>query len=880
MMKYKYKKKITYILCTILFSFGSLLLVNNTSEAQEMDTLFVEWLGEDGSPEINALRNTILADTLDDGSHPQNRVYLLERGGFYWISDRIVNDGFPLRIVGQTVEQAPEDAFVCGPNGDQDCGPAIFQRVENPESDAEIDTRMITGLGDVVLKNLWITGQDDNGVQTAFQPIQLDASDSRYTFINNVFTLSNFAIPAISGTNNDVVFRDNKFRNLQGKPADQQWQGRGIEITASQDSIIIENNTFFNVNFTSFQMQNNTPTYLRFNQNTIVNNGRQIISGGQWDEAYFTNNLIVNGWWHGEGNADLTAPGREFQSTGMFQITDLPTSINTPSGRRIAIANNASWRDPAFNTFYADSIQSQYFINAETRGFLDLPQVVIQDTLWVDQPDLGTYPAELVESMWANINDIRTGQIPATTYFYKVPTNEEGQRNPLAISWPLPEDFSYTDENLMDAGTNGMPLGDLNWFPDIKQQWENQKEEEVETIEAVPGDIIETEVLGIFEAEEANTLSQDASVETVSGFKWLNMEGGFIEWTFELEESAVIGLDIFTNMFSNSVRGERVLVDGVNLRNTEALGEYTFCTDADAAECADVAQDQILPTEEWAYVNVRQENLFEGAEGLNLEAGTHTVRIEAVWAFQGFSNIDVVNAENDEILTELKAEDATIGNNIFPTCEDTPFCPSGFKRVNLPAGNSLGWDVELEEGGEFVSLVTYQAPDGTQPGDIIVNGNTESTEDFTGMAGDSSGVELETSTFMLSGSETNTIAIQNQGDGPLYIDNIALVRLGTGGSTPIDDENLNNPREFKLSQNYPNPFNPSTTINFTIPSATEVELTVYNVLGEEVATLVNQRMSAGSHSVNFDASRLSSGMYIYRIEANDFVSNKKMILVK
>ncbi len=88
------------------------------------------------------------------------------------------------------------------------------------------------------------------------------------------------------------------------------------------------------------------------------------------------------------------------------------------------------------------------------------------------------------------------------------------------------------------------------------------------------------------------------------------------------------------------------------------------------------------------------------------------------------------------------------------------------------------------------------------------------------------------------------------------------------------------PASFGLEQNYPNPFNPTTNINYKIPEASQVTLKVYDLLGREVATLVNGRVSAGQHQVSFDASNLSSGIYIYELRSGDYTEIKKMTLIK
>ena len=88
------------------------------------------------------------------------------------------------------------------------------------------------------------------------------------------------------------------------------------------------------------------------------------------------------------------------------------------------------------------------------------------------------------------------------------------------------------------------------------------------------------------------------------------------------------------------------------------------------------------------------------------------------------------------------------------------------------------------------------------------------------------------------------------------------------------------PDVFALNQNYPNPFNPSTEISFDLPTASHVELTVFNILGQKVETLVDSEREAGSYTVTWDASPYSSGVYFYRISAKDFTETKKMLMLK
>lgn len=126
------------------------------------------------------------------------------------------------------------------------------------------------------------------------------------------------------------------------------------------------------------------------------------------------------------------------------------------------------------------------------------------------------------------------------------------------------------------------------------------------------------------------------------------------------------------------------------------------------------------------------------------------------------------------------------------------------------------------------------------------------------------------------------------------IDNEFVLFIGTDGTgafkyidklTSIDNDDIKNAKQFHLYQNYPNPFNPTTKIRYTVPSnvkgeITNVELNVYDILGNEIATLVNEQKEPGYYEMEFNASNIASGVYVYRLMTGKFVSTKKMLLLR
>jgi len=99
-------------------------------------------------------------------------------------------------------------------------------------------------------------------------------------------------------------------------------------------------------------------------------------------------------------------------------------------------------------------------------------------------------------------------------------------------------------------------------------------------------------------------------------------------------------------------------------------------------------------------------------------------------------------------------------------------------------------------------------------------------------------------------------------------------------SVAMRPANTEIPNAVMLDQNYPNPFNPSTTIRYALPRRSQVRLTVFDVLGQQLLVLVDEEVEAGYHEVQFDAGRLSSGVYFYRLHAGDYAQTKKLLLLR
>ena len=165
--------------------------------------------------------------------------------------------------------------------------------------------------------------------------------------------------------------------------------------------------------------------------------------------------------------------------------------------------------------------------------------------------------------------------------------------------------------------------------------------------------------------------------------------------------------------------------------------------------------------------------------------------------------------------------------------------------------------------GEPVSVtVPYnpeRLPNGYNPENLVLLKYDESSEEWSAL-----------------GSSVNTTAQTVTGTTLSFSGFVAGEMMSVSNEQPGKE----NPIKFSLDQNYPNPFNPSTVISYILPEGADVRVEVFNLLGQRVALLVNQKQQAGRHTVNFESGNLSSGVYLYRLTTPAFTQTRKMMLIK
>jgi hypothetical protein len=638
-------------------------------------------------------------------------------------------------------------------------------------------------------------------------------------------------------------------------------------------------------------------------------------SGDWWQSAYFTNNLIINAYWEGEGYADMHASGRDTRNIydGLFHIATLPASYGTMQSRRVVIAKNSAFLDTRITAKYhsgttgPDTITRAWFMDpaskldyaipyllsagghvyiADTNWLTTMPAGMadyLGDVTWLQPQNPGISKASMLDSMYAFITQVRNGGAIYTVFYYKPAVTNSSR------TWPLPENFSYTDANLMKAGTDGLPLGDLNWFPTQKATFLANQSSYVKAIEALAGQVVIDSVKSMIEAENGG-LSGTSTIKANAGFiYWTYANVGTLTWTFNAATAGQYQAKWYINMGGTTGSiGMDFQVNGSRIGdiNTYSWGGDPISDGANSAANGNIQWTKGVSSTGWQWMTMNPTNTVYAATNtpaFNLTAGQNTI---GVFASGGWNSLEIAEVDlakyNVAGTDTIKLIGATaVSTSAAASAIGITWVASNFQYVSLGTGGKDTITAKVATAGTYKlrifgqNLTTANAPLAiTEGGTALATANlpfkyqTGSTTKL-----DSTGNDIVSPTFTLAAG-THKLVLSGAG---VNIDYIQLIKQDI--QTGVKAEGLV-PGVFALEQNYPNPFNPSTTINFTLAKATDVKLTIYNILGQQVRTLVDTRMSAGQQSVVFDASKLATGVYFYRLDAGSFSSVKKMLLLK
>jgi Carbohydrate binding module (family 35)/Bacterial Ig domain/Secretion system C-terminal sorting domain len=224
-------------------------------------------------------------------------------------------------------------------------------------------------------------------------------------------------------------------------------------------------------------------------------------------------------------------------------------------------------------------------------------------------------------------------------------------------------------------------------------------------------------------------------------------------------------------------------------------------------------------------------------------------------------------------MTRLEAESAVMKGPGMAVVTDAT--ASNHKYVNITTADStstITWTLKnVATAGNYQIAFGYKVPYGTKIQNLKVNGVFADTMFFGG--GTANWYEKTKVVTLIQGD--NTIQMQMSWAW-MYLDYLAVP---AALATDVENKEIS-PTSYSLYQNYPNPFNPSTIISYSLPKLSRVVLKVYDLLGREVATLVNEEKTQGTYKVEFNGRQLSSGVYFYTLRAGDFVQSKKMLIMK
>ena len=406
------------------------------------------------------LNKVIYGDTTSTGDRVADRVYRLEPGGIYYFNNIIKIKG-DLKIVAEGQSDSGFDkAIILTGTNDQGNRPGRFAETH----------------GDVVFKNLYFSCVTDKDKQ--MNDLVRMYSDSALIDMENCFVeWPKLYVFRVYSSHNTVIIKDSYFRNITGVGGPFNGKILGFEDTPAE-KVVMQNNTMVNIQGPLFKGRFNTIKFFKFDHNTVVNTIKWPFHFEYWTNGEVTNNIFFNTAAYGENKKDASNQDPEGLMFGIINLYTVPDSLlaqvglHSQSERKLVVKNNLYYFDQKVKDYLADwwqkdSVKEEPWMNERTKAWADddtnFPYIDIEDPI-TDDPGFFEYPTP--DSMIKKMDQWRTDGKKKTWWW----VDDDGDK--VSNATDRPHNLAYsTDSPAYTAADGGFPLGDLNWFPDKKEEW-------------------------------------------------------------------------------------------------------------------------------------------------------------------------------------------------------------------------------------------------------------------------------------------------------------------------------------------------------------------------------------------------------------------------
>mgnify|MGYP006280947013 CR=1 FL=1 len=481
-----YRYSLVFLICTAL-------IMPALVQAQVVDTwneVIEETRGDTAVvlPGFGTLNDATAGDTTATGERANpDRVYELKRGTYYYLSGDVSGKESKLDIVGQKEDPA-NPTF-----------PAIVCSGVN-EDGSRATGELIDTDGDVTVKNFALINYAPNGSQ-GFRTVQMNGDSSRLVIDNMIVSRTNWHTFACYGEWYDVfatntIWVDGGVNVYNGRGI--CWDPEGLNV----DTLIVENCTFYNNIGQQIKPWNDIVNFMWINHNTFLHTMKSPLWTKSYMNAYITNNVFHDVNCYGVAEFEVETNGWDVFDYQPFATVNVDTieaiAVLEPwvgdtaeawypeaeAERRMLVHNNLHYRSDIImdqiNSFTTDSMP-------EYPGWVECPWmdertegIFADDETWPHMVRGDLYDEQLnfaseetnKELMTQYMRDEKAGAGHDTLYFW------DPDGDPLLLTWPLHYDLSYTNSEPLTAAYGDLPLGDLNWFPEKKKEWESIKDQE------------------------------------------------------------------------------------------------------------------------------------------------------------------------------------------------------------------------------------------------------------------------------------------------------------------------------------------------------------------------------------------------------------------